>query len=126
MPFSQTFLAAQKEHLLADKIQLEKDLSDLGKKDPQDPTHFKTVYPESQGASEDDNATEVTEFADDLSIEAKLEAELRDTVRALGAIEKGTYGVCKYCGKEIDEKRLEARPASSACVSCKKTLTQEM
>ncbi|MSR85686.1 hypothetical protein EXS71_04630 [Candidatus Uhrbacteria bacterium] len=69
---------------------------------------------------------EVSEYADGLSIGSKLEAELRDTVKALAAIEKGTYGVCKYCGKEIDIKRLEARPTSSACIACKKTLTQEM
>lgn len=120
------FVEQVRKRLLAEKVQLEKDLGDFGKKDKKDPTHFQTTYPESQGTSEDDNAAEVAEYADELSIESKLEAELRDTVRALDAIAKGKYGICKYCGKEIDMKRLEARPTSSACISCKKTLTQEM
>jgi DnaK suppressor protein len=55
-----------------------------------------------------------------------LEDELNDTIKALKAIESGKYGICKYCGKPIDEKRLIARPTSSSCIECKKTLTQEI
>ena len=35
-------------------------------------------------------------------------------------------GICKYCDQPIDEKRLRARPTSGACISCKKTLTDEV
>lgn len=120
------FLDKIKIRLLEDKARLERDLTDIGKKDPKNKVHFDVQYPESGGSSDDDNAMEVSEYADELSIGSKLEAELRDTVRALKAIEQGSYGVCKYCGKEIDPKRLEARPTSSTCIACKKTLTQEM
>lgn len=34
--------------------------------------------------------------------------------------EIGKYGICRACGKEIDEKRLEAVPTTKICVSCKK------
>jgi RNA polymerase-binding transcription factor DksA len=68
---------------------------------------------------------EVSEYSDELSLDARLEKELRDVQKALESIEKGTYGICKYCKKDIQEKRLEARPASSSCISCKKVLTQE-
>lgn len=115
-----------KGELVEEKARLEQELSDLGKKDPNHPGHFDTTYPESGGNSDDDNAAEVTEYADELSIEARLEGELRDVNKALVAIDQGTYGVCKYCNKEIDVKRLEARPASSSCINCKKLLTQEM
>ncbi len=121
------FLAKIQTILIEDKARLERDLSDLGaKKSKSAVGGFESAYPESGGSSDDDNASEVTEYADELSITEKLEAELRDATKALDAIEKGTYGICKYCHKEIDVKRLEARPSSSTCISCKKTLTQEL
>ena len=115
-----------KQRLLDDKVRLGQELEVLGSKNPTQPSHFQADYPESGSNSDDDNAAEISEYADGLSIEARLEAELRDVSKALTAVEKGTYGTCKYCGKEIDTKRLEARPASSSCIDCKKLLTQEM
>lgn len=123
---TQDFIEKIKLHLLEEKKRLEQDLADFGQKDKKQPGHYDVAYPESGGNSDDDNAMEVSNYADELSIGSKLEAELRDTVKALEAIEKGTYGKCKYCGKDIDIKRLEARPTSSSCISCKKTLTQEI
>lgn len=120
------FIAEMKQRLEEDKTRLERDLLDIGHKDPKRPGHFEANYPESGSNSDDDNAMEIAEFSDDLSLEAKLEAELRDVTKALESIEKGKYGICKYCEKEIDRKRLEARPTSSSCISCKKALTQEV
>jgi DnaK suppressor protein len=120
------FIAEMKKRLEEEKIRLERDLADISHKDPNAPGGIAANYPESGSNSDDDNAMEIAEFSDDLSLEAKLETELRDTVKALEAIAKGKYGICKYCGKEIDQKRLEARPTSSSCISCKKALTQEM
>jgi YteA family regulatory protein len=37
---------------------------------------------------------------------------------ALKNIEKGTYGKCKKCGKEIDQKRLEYVPYTEYCIDC--------
>ncbi|MBU0540149.1 TraR/DksA C4-type zinc finger protein [Patescibacteria group bacterium] len=112
-----------KQRLEDDKIRLNQELEVLGSKDPNRPD---AAYPESGGNSDEDNAAEITEYVDELSIEARIEAELRDVQKALTSIEKGTYGICKYCNKDIDLKRLEARPASSSCIDCKKLLTQEM
>jgi RNA polymerase-binding transcription factor DksA len=61
----------------------------------------------------------VATFTDNLSLEHTLEATLNDVNRALVRIAKGTYGKCKYCGQEIDERRLKARPESGSCVKCK-------
>lgn len=41
---------------------------------------------------------------------------------ALKNIENGTYGVCKSCGKEINEERLEFIPYADLCVNCKRKL----
>lgn len=35
---------------------------------------------------------------------------------ALSHIENGTYGECVVCGKEIEEKRLEAVPYATLCM----------
>ena len=123
---TQEQLAHFTQRLQEEKVRLLQELGDFGKEDPRKPGHFEPKYPESGGNSDDDNALEIAEFVDDATIEARIEAELRDVESALKAIEQGTYGVCKYCKQPIDEKRLEARPASSSCISCKKVLTQEM
>lgn len=123
---TQDFIESIKQRLVEEKTRLEQDLADIGTKDKEHPGHFELQFPESGGNSDDDNAMEVTAYADELSIGAKLESELKDVLNALQAIEHGTYGNCKYCHKEIDMKRLEARPTSSTCIACKKTLTQEL
>lgn len=121
------FIEKMRVRLEEEKIRLGRDMTDVGGiKDAETPGHFEAEKPEYGGNSDDDNAMEITNYADEISIVAKLETELRDTIKALESIAKGTYGVCKYCKKEIDLKRLEARPTSSTCISCKKTLTQEM
>ena len=38
---------------------------------------------------------------------------------ALWRIEKGTYGICRDCGEEIAEARLNAIPWTRSCITCK-------
>jgi DnaK suppressor protein len=38
--------------------------------------------------------------------------------KALGRIERGTYGACTHCGKPIPEERLHAMPLTLYCVAC--------
>jgi len=39
---------------------------------------------------------------------------------ALEKIEKGTYGKCDVCGREISRERLEAVPYTTLCLECKR------
>jgi DnaK suppressor protein len=126
MPQTQVFLDEMKKHLEEEQVRLERELAEIGTKDAELKDRYDVTYPETGGNSDDDNAVEVSEYTDELSLKTRLENELRDTKSALRAMAKGKYGLCKYCGKEIDEKRLEARPASSSCIACKKVLTQEV
>ncbi|MEK7110191.1 MAG: hypothetical protein AAB876_03125, partial [Patescibacteria group bacterium] len=89
-------------------------------------SHFEADYPETGGNSEDDNSLEVTELVDNEAIVGRLESDLHDIEKALKAIENGTYGICKYTGKDIDLRRLEARPTSLSSIEAKKALTQEL
>ncbi len=117
--FPMDFITKITEVLNKEKARLEKELGTISAGG--DSANF----PE-YGDKEDENANEVAEYAANLTIEESLERSYRDVVKALARLEKGEYGVCRYCGKPIDSRRLLARPTSSACVDCKKTITQEV
>ena len=38
---------------------------------------------------------------------------------ALSRMEEGNFGICQDCEEPIEPKRLEARPVSTLCLSCK-------
>jgi RNA polymerase-binding transcription factor len=45
-------------------------------------------------------------------------ALLAEVQQALARIENSAYGICTNCGQPIPEKRLEALPWASLCVTC--------
>jgi RNA polymerase-binding protein DksA len=117
------FVDKIKALLVEDKARLEKELSKFSERGEVDGKE--AMFPD-YGNSEEDNALEVADYEANLSIETDLQKSLRDVESALKRIAEGEYGVCKYCKKPIEEKRLMARPTSSACISCKKTIVQEV
>ena len=114
-----------KTQLEEEKIQLEKELGLFAKKNPHVEGDYDATFPE-YGDDSDDNAREMAQYSANKTLEITLEKSLRDINKALARIDEGTYGTCKYCDQPIDVKRLEARPTSSSCISCKKTLTDEI
>lgn len=123
---TKAFLEKMTKKLAEEKERLTLELSRFAHRNPQaKETDFNTDFP-NLGDKEDENASEVASFSDNLSLEDELEKALRDVESALKSVEKGTYGSCKYCSQKIDERRLEARPTSTSCIQCKKTLTQEV
>ena len=123
--FSKEFLTKIKTTLLEEKARLEQELGTFTKKNAHLTGDYNSTFPE-YGDKDDENAAEVAEYAAEVPLEESFEKTLRDTNISLERLEEGTYGICKYCKKPIEEKRLLARPTSSACVSCKKAITQEM
>ena len=122
----QAFIQTMRKRLEEEKTRLEGELSKFAHRNPKaTETDFDSNFP-NMGDKEDENASEVAEFSNNLSLEGELEKALRDVESAMRQMEKGVYGICKYCKQEIDEKRLTARPTSSSCINCKKTLTQEV
>lgn len=116
-----TLLAKMKQALLEKKAKIEAELKSFAHRQSkkQHLDDFQTDFPD-YGTKEDENASEVQTFTDNLALESTLEGTLEDVNRALERIDTGTYGKCKYCGKLIDERRLAARPESGSCVNCKK------
>ncbi|MFA6547996.1 MAG: TraR/DksA C4-type zinc finger protein [Candidatus Magasanikbacteria bacterium] len=123
--FNKDFVAKIKILLQQEKETVEKELSKFTKKNTRVSGDYNSNYPE-YGDKDDENAAEVAEYAAEVPLEESFEKTLRDINQSLKRLEDGTYGICKYCKKPIDEKRLTARPTSNACVSCKKAITQEI
>jgi DnaK suppressor protein len=113
-----------KQNLLERRDQIEKELATFTTKDEYIKDNYRSKFP-NFGNKEDENAKEIADYTDNLSVEFSLEKTLKDINKALDRIEKGTYGICNYCGKAIPEERLVARPVSTACVECKEKLTSQ-
>lgn len=122
---NKSFLKKIEGMLKKEKKRLESELAEFTTRNPNNKDDFTADFP-NMGNKEDDNAEEVATYSTNLTLERTLESSLRDVNKALDRMKDSTYGVCKYCNTEIDEKRLRARPASSSCVKCKKSLTQEV
>lgn len=113
-----------KNDLLKRKEQIEKEMAGFAKKDDFVRDNYRSEFPDF-GDKEDENAEEIATYTDNLSVEFSLEKTLRDIKKALERINEGNYGKCAYCGKEIAEDRLLARPTSNACIECKEKLTSQ-
>jgi RNA polymerase-binding transcription factor DksA len=114
----QALIEEMKQELEKEKVRLEGELKGFTHREGPAGMTYSADFP-SYGDKEEDNATEVAAYTDNLSLGHTLEGKLEDVVNALERIAKGTYGTCKYCGQEIDERRLKARPESASCVKCK-------
>jgi len=51
-----------------------------------------------------------------------LKIHLDDIDLALAQMDNDTYGVCSQCGSQISPERMEARPISRLCMTCKSSL----
>lgn len=107
-----------KNDLLKRKAEIEGDLKDISEGDS---GNHRVKFPE-YGDKPDENAQEIGEYDTNLATDQLLEKSLRDINNAIQRIDDGTYGTCKYCGEEINPKRLKARPVASACIKCKTQL----
>lgn len=63
-----------------------------------------------------DMATDYTTQITEMAIEDLREEEVEEIKAALQAIEDGTYGRCRVCGREISYERLEALPTALTCI----------
>jgi RNA polymerase-binding transcription factor DksA len=66
-----------------------------------------------------DAGTATAELTETLGLVENLKQQLQDVDAAISTIAGGTYGVCVDCGKQIGPARMEFRPNSIRCVSCK-------
>lgn len=119
------FVEEMKKILTEEKERIEEELSHFTHRNPDIDGDYEADFP-NRGDKEDENASEVAQYSDNLSLEDKLEKALRDINQSLERMKNDKYGICKYCNEEIDERRVRARPTSGSCIKCKKTFTQEV
>jgi RNA polymerase-binding protein DksA len=61
---------------------------------------------------------DLVEREKNVALVSQLERKLEGVEAAIRSIEKGKYGICERCGKEIGPERLEVRPDATLCVQC--------
>lgn len=66
----------------------------------------------------DEGDAEIFEREKNAALIAVLERRLSDIAAAMRALDKGTYGICDRCGKQIELERLEVKPDATLCVAC--------
>jgi RNA polymerase-binding transcription factor DksA len=107
-----------KGKLESQKKSLQKELESFANEDPNLKHNWDTRYPNREDGDKDEEADEVQEYDNALSLEYSLELKLKDVNMALEKIARGTYGICEICGKKINEKRLLACPEAKTCLKC--------
>lgn len=120
----ENLLKELKEKLLKEKEEIEKELERFAKKDEKLEGNWDTKFPKWNGGSGSSGletmADEVEEYSTLLPIEYALELKLENIKSALEKIEKGNYGICEKCKKEIEIERLKIIPETKYCLKCKK------
>lgn len=104
------------ELLEKEKIQLEKELSSVGRRNPSNEMDWEAV-PQDTGMEPDigDAAELIEGYEENTGILKELEIRYNKVLLALENIHKGTYGVCRTCGGVITQERLDADPAADVC-----------
>ena len=108
-----------KEKLITEKERIVFQLKKFARKNKKIKDDYETKFPHL-GDHQDENAIEVSDYENNLSVEHKLEEDLENIGDALKKTSEGTYGICSNCGKPIDPKRLEAMPEATLCIECSK------
>jgi DnaK suppressor protein len=106
-----------KSALIREKKELEKDLERIARPIDKKEGDYETSF-EDIGSDREDNASEVEQYTDNLPVEITLEKKLKDIIEALEKMEKGTYGICENCTREIDLERLRVNPSARNCIKC--------
>lgn len=111
-----------RQRLLAMKRRLSGDLSELADE------ALRPVGGEASGNLSDvplhpaDLATENYDVEVALELTENEDRILAEVDGALARIERGTFGRCENCGREIPKERLEAVPYTRYCIRCAREL----
>lgn len=106
-----------KQKLEDEKKRLEVRMSEVARKNPDNPSDWEPVPNANETLSADENvvADNIEEFEENNAILNTLEARYKDIRSGLDKIKHGVYGKCQVCQKEIEIDRLEANPAARTC-----------
>ena len=103
--------AGARSRLEAELAHVERELAELGS-GPDGSMEVKL----DEGFADAGQAT--SERANVLSLVEGLQHRWEDIRSALGRVERGVYGACERCGRDIASERLEAVPTARLCIAC--------
>jgi RNA polymerase-binding transcription factor DksA len=106
-----------KEILENQKVQLEADLSGIGRRDPKNPNDWEATVTDLDvlPADENDVADMFEELEGNKALINALEEQLREVDEALTKIGTDKFGICEVCDKEIEDDRMDANPSAKTC-----------
>jgi len=107
-----------KTKLEKEKESLEKELKSFATEDKNLKHNWDAKYPNRENGNMEEEADEVQEYDNLVSLEHNLELKLKDVDLALEKMKNEKYGICEKCGKEIEEDRLRAVPEAKMCMKC--------
>ncbi len=107
-------LAAARAALEAERDKLVRQLDEMGAT-PTGELRSDTISADSFA----DAGAATAERTELLGIAEALASQLEEVSAALKRIDDDQYGLCIECGQAIEPARLEFRPQSLRCVSCK-------
>ncbi len=105
-----------KNKLEEEKNSIQKELESFAQQDPLVKHNWDAKYPNREDGDKDEEADQVQEYDNMVSLEHSLEMKLKDVSDALEKIKNGNYGICESCGKEIETERLKAVPEAKFCI----------
>ncbi len=119
-------IAHFKNKLEAEATEIERELSNIAKKDPTQAENWDAtpggIDTLSPLADPNEAADQIEELTQNNIVTDALEARHKEIKAALAKIEEGTYGTCEISGEPIEEERLQANPAAR---TCKEHMSQE-
>ncbi len=122
---SNNFLSITKDKLKEQQEKVKKQLAEISTRSKRKGGYsYEAKFP-AYGRSEDENANEVADFVDSISLGKSLENSLINIDLALEKITTNQYGLCEICKKKINRKRLEILPTARHCLSCKNSKNNE-
>jgi RNA polymerase-binding protein DksA len=106
-----------KQKLLEEKKRLEENMAGYESSPKKPDREYQADFSEIE-RDEEANADEMEMYESNIATDEALKNELKKVEAALSAMEKGTYGFCKNCQKEIPLERLRAYPQADTCLDC--------
>ena len=103
-----------KKNLLVRKAELEQQLESMSREQITD----------GQVQDSGDQAQSVVMESLRNSLQETEYEEYDRILKALNAIDTGTYGVCSDCGSAISEKRLKYFPNATRCIACQEAFEE--
>lgn len=106
-----------KEKLEEELFLIERELNEVGRKNPDNEMDWEAEPADLGGDHADDSeiADKIEEYEENTAVLKDLEIRYNDIKDALNKIEEGKYGICEVCGVQIEEDRLIANQAARTC-----------